>query len=208
MRVLKSDECLARDIDALVGIEPQFNKAYQATGPIELRQRKDGYASLVRTIIGQQVSVASAEAIWTRLQTANLHQLENISNASHDELRACGLSKQKASYLSALADADIDFESLEQKSDADIVTLLTSVKGIGSWTAEIYLMFCLGRADVISAGDLALQESARILFELPERPDAKAFAEMAQNWSPYRNAAAQLLWAYYHVMKNREGIGV
>ncbi len=208
MRCLKTDQCLARDIDALIKIEPQFEQAYQATGSVALRRRADGYASLVRTIVGQQVSVASAEAIWKRLNDAGLATLENIKKSDLDTLKSCGLSQQKATYLLALADAGIDFDALADKADDEVLNILTEVKGIGPWTAEIYLMFSLGRADVIASADLALQESAKLLFALETRPNAREFAKMAENWSPYRNAAAQLLWAYYHVMKNREGIGV
>ncbi len=208
MRVLRTDNCLERDIRALILIEPQFAQAREATGAIALRRREDGYASLVRTIVGQQVSVASAEAIWKRLQDAKLAHLEAISQASHEALLACGLSNQKAKYLAALAEAGIDFPALADLPDNEVHEILTQVKGIGPWTAEIYLMFSLGRADVTAAADLALQESAKLLFSLDTRPTAKELATMAQNWSPYRNAASQLLWAYYHVMKNRDGIGI
>lgn len=208
MRVLRTDACLAADIQALIDIEPQFRVAHEATGPIALRRRDDGYASLVRTIVGQQVSVASAEAIWRRLQDAGLSQLENIAPAPIEDLKSLGLSHQKASYLKALAAADIDFDALADLSDEAVEEALTRVKGIGPWTAQIYLMFSLGRADVTAPADLALQESARLLFSLQERPSTSELAQMSQNWSPYRNAAAQLLWAYYHVMKKRDGIGL
>ena len=203
---LESSDDLASDIEWLCKIEPRFEHAYRETGPIELRTRKDGYASLIRTIIGQQVSVASAEAIWGRLHSAGLIDLASIKSQSEASLRELGLSRQKASYLLSLANADIDFATLPLRDDQQVIDILTSVKGIGLWSAEIYLMFSLRRADVTAAGDLALQEAARILFELDNRPSEKDFRALSQNWSPYRNAASQLLWAYYHIVKGRVGV--
>lgn len=208
MKTLDTDECLAKDIQSLIQIEPRFEVALAATGRVPLRRRKDGYASLVRIIVGQQVSVASAEAIWSRMVASNLSQLENIKTSSVEALKNAGLSNQKANYLKELASANIDFAGLLQLSNDEVESILTKVKGIGPWTAQIYLMFSLGRVDVIAPADLALQESAKILFSLDTRPKATGLAIMAQNWSPYRNAAGQLLWAYYHVMKSRDGIGI
>ena len=119
---------------------------------------------------------------------------------------AVGLSRQKVRYARALAEARINFKSLRTKSTAEVVEKLTQVPGIGVWTAEIYAMFSLGRADVFAAGDLALQESGRLLFELNERPTEKEIRRMAENWSPWRAVAARLLWAYYGYIKKREGV--
>ena len=107
---------------------------------------------------------------------------------------------------SALAEADIDFSALRDVSDGDVIKTLIQVQGIGAWTAEIYAMFSLGRADVFAPGDLALQEAARILFDLPERPKERELRKMAEAWSPWRSVAARLLFSYYHVAKSREGI--
>ena len=126
--------------------------------------------------------------------------------ADDDELRAVGLSRQKVRYARALAEARINFKSLRTKSTIEVVEKLTQVPGIGVWTAEIYAMFSLGRADVFAAGDLALQESGRLLFELNERPTEKEIRRMAENWSPWRAVAARLLWAYYGCIKKREGV--
>ncbi len=207
IRILNNNKDLEQDIHALITLEPQFHHAFQSTGKIELRRRRDGYASLVRIIIGQQVSVASAEAIWARLQEAGFAELDAIDQADIEQLKSCGLSNQKANYLKNLAAAKINFDELSDQPDQEVHNTLTKVKGIGPWSAEIYLMFSLGRADVIAPADLALQEAAKILFKLPARPNAREFAQLAEAWSPYRNAAAQLLWAYYHVNKNRAGIG-
>jgi DNA-3-methyladenine glycosylase II len=205
-RIISSADCLAEGADFLARKDPRFAHALARTGPLPLRRREDGFAALLDAITGQQVSVASARAIWARMQAANLTHRAGIIAASDDELRAVGLSRQKARYARALAAADVDFEALRDQSDAQIITRLTAISGIGIWTAEIYAMFALGRADVFAAGDLALQEGARHLFDLPTRPNDRALRAMAQDWQPWRAVAARLLWAYYHVVKTDKGI--
>ena len=156
--------------------------------------------------MGQQVSVASANAIWDKLVGANLTTANAILRVSQDELRALGLSRQKAKYVRALADADIDFSGLRRVSDVDVIKKLTAVNGIGAWTAQIYAMFSLGRADVFAPGDLALQEGARMIFDLPARPTTNQVSQMALAWSPWRSVAARIIWAYYGATKKRDGI--
>ena len=186
--------------------EPRFAYALEHTGPLPLRLRKDGFAALLDAIVSQQVSVAAADAIWGRLKAAGLTGPRKVKWASDEELRACGMSRQKIRYARELASAGISFPALREMPTDEVVTTLVKVPGIGAWTAEIYAMFSLGRADVFAPGDLALQESARMLFDLPERPKERAFREMAEDWAPWRGVAARLLWAYYHVAKDREGI--
>ena len=157
-------------------------------------------------IVSQQVSVAFANAIWRRLEAAGLTDQNRVAVAGEDELRACGLSRQKIRYAQALATAGIDFEGLPGLPDAEVMARLVQVPGIGHWTAEIYAMFSLGRADVFAPGDLALQEAARLVFDLPHRPTERAFRVMAEAWSPWRAVAARLLWAYYRKTKEREGL--
>ena len=129
-----------------------------------------------------------------------------MAAASDEDLRAAGLSRQKARYGRELAQAGIDFNGLRYLPDVEVVKTLVAVPGIGVWTAEIYAMFALGRADVFAPGDLALQEAARMLFGLAERPTDKHLRRMAEAWSPWRSVAARILWAYYRVAKEREGI--
>jgi DNA-3-methyladenine glycosylase II len=129
-----------------------------------------------------------------------------MAAASDEDLRAAGLSRQKARYGRALAQAGIDFHALRSVPDAEVVRILVRVPGIGVWTAEIYAMFALGRADVFAPGDLALQEAARLLFGLAARPSETALRAMAEAWSPWRSVAARILWAYYRVAKEREGV--
>lgn len=206
MRIIHSDACIAEGAAHLAAVEPRFAMALDTVGTLPLRRRKDGFAALVDAIVSQQVSVAAADAIYGRLKDANLIGPRKIMWASDEDLRACGLSRQKIRYVRALAEARIDFNALRSAPTEQVITELTAVSGIGVWTAEIYAMFSLGHADVFAPGDLALQESARILFDLDERPREKAFRTMAEPWSPWRSVAARLLWAYYHVAKDREGI--
>ena len=150
--------------------------------------------------------MASANAIWGRMTAAGLTGPRKILGATEEELRAAGLSRQKIRYARALAGARIDYRALRAAPTDEVINTLTAVPGIGVWTAEIYAMFSLGRADVFAPGDLALQEAARVLFGLEARPTEKALRAMAGDWSPWRSVAARLLWAYYRVERNREGI--
>ncbi|MEX0339401.1 MAG: DNA-3-methyladenine glycosylase [Arenibacterium sp.] len=205
-RIIQGPACVAQGAEWLATREPRFARALMETGTLPLRLRPDGFAQLLSAIVSQQVSVASAAAIWKRMQDAKLTGPRKIIWASDEDLRAAGLSRQKIRYARALAEARIDFKQLRTMPTEEVLVQLTKVPGIGIWTAEVYAMFSLGRADVFAPGDLALQESARLLFDLPERPKERVFREMAEAWSPWRSVAARLLWAYYRVAKNREGI--
>lgn len=205
-RIIETPECVAEGAAWLAAAEPRFAHALRQTGPLPLRRRKDGFDQVLSAIVSQQVSVAAADAIWGRLKNARLTGPRKIAWASDEDLRACGLSRQKIRYARALAEARIDFLRLRHAPTEDVIAVLTEVPGIGRWTAEIYAMFSLGRADVFAPADLALQESARLLFDLPERPTERALRQMAEAWSPWRAVAARALWAYYHVAKDREGI--
>lgn len=204
-RILKTTDCLAEGAEWLAIREPRFALAMPAGG-LPWRQREQGFQALLGAIVSQQVSVASARAIWARLETAGMCDPARLAEASDEELRALGLSRQKARYGRELARAGIDFDGLNRLSTDDVIDRLVAVPGIGRWTAEIYAMFALSRADVFAPADLALQEAARLLFDLPARPTERALRTMAVEWSPWRSVAAQLLWAYYHTVKSREGI--
>ncbi|MFO7855401.1 MAG: DNA-3-methyladenine glycosylase 2 family protein [Paracoccaceae bacterium] len=205
-RIIETEACVAEGADWLARREPRFAAALEATGPPPLRRRPDGFEALLRAIVSQQLSVAAAEGITRRLLEAGAGTPEGLSALSDEELRACGLSRPKIRYARGLAEAGIDYAALRETPDEEAVATLTALPGIGRWTAEIYLMFALGRADVFAPADLALQESARLLFGLPERPAPKPLAGMAEAWSPWRGVAARLLWAYYRVAKDREGV--
>lgn len=205
-RIIETDACVAEGAAALAAMEPRFAQALAQTGPLPLRRKKDGFASLLDAIVSQQISVAAANGIWTRLKSAGACSRAGINRMSDDELRACGLSRPKVRYARALAQTDLSYRSLRTMPDDQVVAELTKITGIGTWTAEIYAMFSLGRADVFAPGDLALQEAARILFDLPARPSEKELRALATGWSPWRGVAARLLFAYYRVAKSRDGI--
>jgi DNA-3-methyladenine glycosylase II len=205
-RIIHSLDCVSEGAAWLALNEPAFARALPLVGDLPLRREEDGFAALLRAIVGQQVSVASARAIWARLEAAGLTDPAAMAVATDDELRGIGLSRQKARYGRALAGAGIDFEGLRSRPDAEVVATLVAVPGIGVWTAEIYAMFALGRADVFAPGDLALQEAARVLFGLETRPTEKSLRAMAEAWSPWRSVAARVLWAYYRVAKERDGV--
>jgi len=205
-RIIETAADVAEGAAWLAAREPRFAAALAKTGPLPLRRRPEGFGQLLWVIVGQQVSTASAAAIWARLEAAGFTDPGPVGAASQNELRAVGLSRQKARYAQALAAAGIDYPALRGLPDAAVIDRLTEVPGIGHWTAEIYAMFSLGRADVFAPGDLALKEAARVLFGLDERPREAELRRMAAAWSPWRGVAARLLWAYYRVMTNREGI--
>jgi len=205
-RVIEGSDCVAEGAAWLAAQDPRLAAALAQTGPLPLRLRPDGFAQLLSAIVSQQVSVASANAIWGRMRDARLTGPRKILWAGDDDLRAVGLSRQKMRYARALAEARINYAALRTQPTEDVIATLVEVPGIGIWTAEIYAMFSLGRADVFAPGDLALQEAAKVLFDLPERPKDRALRVMAEGWSPWRSVAARLLWAYYRVAKNREGI--
>jgi DNA-3-methyladenine glycosylase II len=205
-RILSSDDCMREGAEWLARAEPRYARALDLYGPPPLRRRTDGFAALMGAIVSQQVSTAAARAIQGRLEGAGLNEPAAIRATDDEALRAAGLSRQKIRYIRALAEAGIDFDALRTAPDAEVVATLVEVPGIGRWTAEIYAMFSLGRADVFAPNDLALQEAARLLFDLPERPKERALREMAAPWTPWRTVAAGMLWHYYHHAKRREGI--
>ena len=197
---------LVAGVGALTRIDPKFAAIVSETGMPQPRIRGGGFESLSRIIVSQQLSVGAADAIGKRLEDAGIVSRKDFQAATMDTLRNCGLSRQKAEYIKAMAEGDTDFERLEGMSDQDAVRCLCRMRGVGVWTAEIYLMFCLGRPDVMPAGDLALREATRILLELAERPSERQLRETAAAWSPWRSVAAYLLWQLYRTHKNREGI--
>jgi DNA-3-methyladenine glycosylase II len=205
-RIITGPDCVAEGAAWLGAREARFAVALAAVGELPLRRTEEGFGRLLQAIVGQQVSTASAAAIWARLEGARLTAPHAVVAAGEERLRALGLSRQKARYAVALAEAGVDYDGLREMPDAEVVRVLTAVPGIGVWTAEIYAMFSLGRADVFAPGDLALQEGARTLFALPERPKERALRAMAEEWSPWRSVAARILWAWYRVEKGREGV--
>ena len=205
-RIITSQECISEGLAALAKLEPKFNQIIKTIEEIPLRRTSEGFDRLLSTIVSQQLSVAAADAIWNKIELAGLNKIQKIRKVSDQELRDVGLSKQKIKYVRSLANANINYRSLRTMPTSQVVNELTQVSGIGNWTAEIYAMFSLGRADVFAPGDLALQEATRVLFNLPERPSEKDLRSMAKDWSPWQAVAARLLWSYYNQQKKREGI--
>ncbi len=183
-RVIRGDSGVSEGADWLAQHEPRFAHALSLTGALPLRLRPDGFGQLLSAIVSQQVSVASANAIWQRLRDAELTTQNQVQAATEEDLRAAGLSRQKIRYAKALADENIDFVALRDLETEGVIKTLTRVTGIGVWTAEIYAMFSLGRADVFAPGDLALQEAAKVLFDLPKRPTERELRALAMAWSP------------------------
>ena len=204
-RIIQTEACVAEGAAWLAALDVRFAYALSRTGPLPLRRRADGFAGLLYAIVGQQVSVASARAIWARLETAGLTAQSAMAQASDEVLRSAGLSRQKARYGRVLAQAGLDFTALRNLPSEEVVATLIKVPGIGAWTAEIYAMFALGRADVFAPGDLALQVAAQALFTLPTRPTERELRDLSADWSPWRAVAAGVLFSYYHVLKDREG---
>jgi len=205
-RILETEADLAAGAAWLAAREPCLASVLARVGPLPLRRRADGFGALLEAIVSQQVSLASAAAVLGRLRAAGLDAAQALAQAEDEVLRGCGLSRQKIFYIKGLAAAGIDYAGLHVLPDDAVVARLMALPGIGRWSAEIYAMFALGRADVLAAGDLALQEAARLAFALAERPNERALRALAEPWSPWRGVAARALWAYYRAVKQREGI--
>jgi DNA-3-methyladenine glycosylase II len=203
------------DLDAaiasLIAADERFGQVLSIAERPPLRRRADGFAGLVSIVVSQQLSVASAAAILGRL-TAAIDPLEPaaVVRARADKLKRVGLSAPKIRALKAIAKAvqkrDLDLASLADMPADDAHAALTAVHGIGPWTADIYLLACLGHSDAWPAGDLALQEAAKLLLELKARPTTKEMGPLAENWRPWRAVAARMLWTYYRAKKKREGV--
>lgn len=209
-RIIETDADIVHGMTELIKLEPRFRIALKKCGHIPLRRKPAGFIPLMQALVGQQISVAAANGIWARIEAAGAITPGAVRTMPDEALRACGLSRPKVTYARAIAEAvesgALDFDFCREAPVDEAIAMMTAIKGIGPWTAEIYLMFSVGRADVFAPKDLALQEAARVLFDLTERPNDKQLAALAMAWSPWRAVAARALWAYYRVAKGREGI--
>lgn len=202
-RLIIDERCVAEGIEDLQTRCPAMARAANAVETVPLRLSPSGFAGLGRIVAGQQVSTASAAAIWGRVCAAIDPLTPDAFLAASDEtLRNAGLSRSKVTTLRGVATAcaagELSDETLQSLSNDDARAQLTALKGIGPWTADVYLMFCLRRADGFAPGDLALQVAAQALLGLDARPTAKQLAlEAEKRWQPWRSVAARLLWAYY-----------
>jgi DNA-3-methyladenine glycosylase II len=213
VQFLHTQSDLAAALERLVQADPRLLPVLEKAGEPALRRGTPGLPGLARIICGQQLSTASARAIWARLDAAfDPFHPDALRRARADRLGRLGLSAAKIKTIKAIANAlakgELDLDHIG-RSDADTAhAALIKLHGIGPWTADIYLLFCLGHADAWPAGDLALQEAARIALGLEARPNAKEMAVIGDAWRPWRGVAAHLLWGYYHVVKRREGVAV
>jgi DNA-3-methyladenine glycosylase II len=201
--MVRTRDTLDQSLSVLASVEPAFAGVLERHGAPEPRRSEPGPHTLLRTIVGQQVSVAAARSMWSKLEAAygSPPDLGRILKASDEELRLAGLSRQKAGYARSLADlvvsGELDLEALPE-DDEEAIALLTKIKGIGRWSAEIYLLFAEGRPDVWPAGDLAVQVAIGRLLGLGDRPSEKALRHVAEAWRPHRGTAAILAWHSYN----------
>ena len=201
--MVRTKGSIRKHVEALAEREPAFASVVDKHGMPEPRASEPGATTLLRTIVGQQVSVAAARSMWAKLEAAfgSPPDLRRLLAASDEELRAAGMSRQKSGYIRSLAElvlsGELDLAALPEDSE-EAIALLTRIKGIGRWSAEIYLLFAEGRADVFPAGDLAVQIELGRLMGLNDKPSEKQLRELAEAWRPYRGAAAVLAWHSYN----------
>ena len=201
--MVRTTSSIRKHVEALAEREPAFAKVIEQHGIPQPRTSNRGVETLLRTIVGQQVSVAAARSMWAKLEAAfgSPPDLHLLLVASDEELRAAGMSRQKSSYLRSLAElvisGELDLDALPE-DDEEAIALLTRIKGIGRWSAEIYLLFAEGRPDVFPAGDLAVMIELGRLLGLADKPSEKHLRELAEPWRPYRGAAAVLAWHSYN----------
>lgn len=203
-------EGLAWHVDQLVGFWPKLAPMREVAGVVEPRVNPKGFAGLAKVVCGQQVSVQSAAAIWARYSALpGALEPDGYLGVSEDDIRGAGFSRSKYATMRGVAEAicagEIDLAAVEVLPAEEAVARLVQLKGIGPWTAEVYLLFCAGHPDVFPAGDLALLKAAHSGLGLDARPTIKEMIGIAQDWSPHRSAAAILFWRYFAAMKNREG---
>lgn len=208
---IDSEADLDRGLAHLLEADPRLAAVLAVAGRPPLRRRPGGFPGLAATVVGQQLSIASANAIWTRLAAAfDPFEPAALRRARIAKLRRVGLSEAKIRAMRAIAAAvvsgQLDFDALAAMEADQAHRALVAVHGIGPWTADSYLLFCLGHADAWPVGDLALQEAVRLAFALAERPDVKAMSALAEPWRPWRGVAAFLLWSYYRAVKHRDPV--
>lgn len=209
MHIIRGEADIQEGLEALVELDPRLRPIASEAGPLPLRLVEPGFAGLAHVVVSQSVSRASAEAIWKRICASGEPLTAAAYAAFHSQAwREFGLSRGKAETLSRIAhaviDGSLDLQALGQETPESAMARLTALKGIGPWTAEVYLMFCVGHADVFPSGDVALQAAVAAAFGMEKRPQAKDLAREAAIWSPWRSVAARLFWALYAVQTRRD----
>jgi DNA-3-methyladenine glycosylase II len=208
---LNTPEALASELQSLLLLDARLSAVHSIAGPFPLRSREPGFAGLARIVCGQVVSVASANAIWARLEAQPGGTTpEGVLALGEEGLRSAGLSRSKYRTLMDLAEEIIsgrlDLAALEKLPAEAAIAELTSHKGIGPWTAEIYLMFCAAHPDIFPSGDLALRKAVGDAFLIEPVPDIRAVTAIAAQWAPHRATAALLFWRFYAATRRREGL--
>lgn len=212
-RCIECDADVVEGLTALRAADPALHRAMDAVDHVPLRRSTPDFAGLARIVIAQQVSVASAKAITARtIHTLGALEAQRFADADDEALKACGLSRPKQRTLRAIAGALPDEAAFMRLNALDVAAMeseLVTIKGVGPWTAQIYVLFCVGHADTMPVGDLALQKAAAWALGLDERMTADALAERAEAWSPWRGVAARLLWSYHSVVQGgKSGIAI
>ncbi|HEU5276873.1 MAG TPA: DNA-3-methyladenine glycosylase 2 family protein [Xanthobacteraceae bacterium] len=209
---LETQDDVDSGVRQLVKQDPRLEEIVAVAGRIPLRRRPGGFAGLAQIIVAQQLSTASAGAIWARLtKTFDPLAPDKIRRARTATLARIGLSAAKIRAFKAIAGAirdGLDLDALADMPADEAHRALTALHGVGPWTADIYLLFCLGHADAWPAGDLAVQEAMRLAFKLDSRPSAKEMAPLAEGWRPRRGVAALILWTYYRAVKKRDAVPI
>ncbi|WP_333823639.1 DNA-3-methyladenine glycosylase family protein [Pinisolibacter sp.] len=211
MRRIENDEDVAAGLVELTRIDPRLEPVVAIAGPVPLRRRPPGFEGLARIVVAQQVSAQAATSIWNRFEETLGGRVDAAAIAAHDDetLRGAGLSRPKVVTLRAISAAVSDGLDLEAVAGAPVdeaTEKLVAIKGIGPWTAEVFLLFCAGHPDVWPGGDLALRNAVGDAFDLGDRPDEAACRAIAAAWAPWRGVAARLFWAYYAARRDgREG---
>ncbi len=213
MRRIDTTDDIAEGLAVLAQSDPRLARAIELSGPVPLRRKPPGYAALAEIILSQMVSKASANALWRKLELA----AGDISPAailalSPEALREAGLSRAKAETLcrvgSAVLAGELDLAHLCNLEGRTAIRTMTAIKGVGPWTAEVYLLFCAGHPDVFPSGDVALQAAAAHALGMEGRPAPRVLSVLAEQWSPWRGVAARLLWAYYAAVMRRDATPV
>ncbi|MFK0383457.1 DNA-3-methyladenine glycosylase family protein [Agrobacterium sp. NPDC090273] len=211
MKIIRGIDEISEGLDHLVRLDPHLQPVVEKAGSLELRLAEPGFAGLAHIVVSQMVSRASANAIWGRIVAGTGKVTAENYLAVSSELRAgFGLSGAKARTLEGLAEAvitgEIDLQAVSRIEAPDALAQLTALRGIGPWTAEVYLMFCGGHPDIFPVGDVALRAAVGHALVLENRPEAKWLMQRAEVWTPWRSVAARLFWAYYASVMRRDAI--
>ena len=206
MQTIETSDDIARAVAYLCDREPRFAGIVEVCGLPDLRRGKNGLAGLLDIITNQQISIHAAAAIWRRVEERFApFDADVMAACPDDDFAACGLSRPKIRTIRAVLEAQrsghLDFEQLCHLPDDEVTGIMTAISGIGPWSAQIYLLSGLGRADTWPKGDLALQEAARLLFNMKKRPGLARMEKIARKWRPFRAVAARLLWSHYRHVK-------